>query len=655
MLKIDFKLVKTLLIILLSVLTLVQCTDSDTQDTPDQYETISVNNRDSSMVAQLIDQSQTTYADNASETPPFDNYLKEAESIAKKNSNQEQLFDIYMQVGLRYRNKSLYGDAMQYLEQALSIAESTENLFFQTRAYNQIGVVLRRIDDNTEALDMHMKSLQIAELCNDSLSISKAINGLGNVCIAMERYHSAIEYFRRGLHISELMNNKLGMAINTNNIGEAYLKLNHLDSAMTYYFKSLEYNSQINSRVGQSICYNSIGSTYIAKDQNRLALDYLFKALEINLAIGDRMHIAVSYTQIGKTYLNDNRIDEAINYLDKGLNTAISIGSKYTAEEAAALLSEAYEKKGINDQALAYYKLATTYKDSVLNERNLFHLASIEVKYKNTLQELEIEELNKEALLQKTLLSKQRSLIAAIAILVFVLITAVIMIIFQGRLRNRYRNLKFQQRLLRSQMNPHFIFNALSAIQVFILENDMHKSSQFLSHFSKLMRHVLRSSNYEFIPVQEEVETLEHYIKIQQLRFHPSFDYQFVISDEVKKNKVVIPPMLVQPFVENAIEHGIKTLGEGGNIFIRFIKDGNNLVLEIEDNGLGLDYNDRLSHNDRPHESMAIKITNERLSILERDMRQKTHFELYDKKKKDPFDRGTIARITIPYTTQEAK
>lgn len=639
-------------LIIFSSLLLVSCDkySAPTNKIPVEATALS---EDSLMVEQLIAQSKETYSASSANQPAFDNYLKEAEDMAIRSHNNHHLFNIYTTVGQRLRNKSYYSEAMKMLQKALNIAESSNNLQFQTRAYNQIGVIFRRIDENPQALDMHMKALQLAEQCQDSLSLSKAINGMGNVSIAMERYHSAIEYFRRGLLISEQMDNVLGMAINTNNIGEAYMKLNLLDSAMHYYFKSLEYNTQINSRVGQSICYNSIGSAYIAKQQNRLALDYLMKALEINQELEDRMLTSVSYTQIGKTYLNDDLPHRAITYLEQGLDMAIEIGSKYTAEEAASLLSRAYEQNQLYSRSLEYYKLATSFKDSILNEKNLFHMASIEAKYNNTLQQLQIDELNKEALLQKTLLSKQRSIIAATVVIVIVLIIVAILISIQGRLRSRYKNLRFQQRLLRSQMNPHFIFNALSAIQVFILENNMEKSSRFLADFSKLMRHVLRSSNYEFIPIQEETEMLQYYLKIQQLRFAPSFTFDIIISDEIKNNKVVIPPMLIQPFVENAIEHGLKPLGETGKLVVRILKNNEQLLLEIEDNGLGIDYQDRLSKSEKQHESMAIKITQERLSVLEKDTGQKTLFEIFDKKRKDPFERGTIARISIPLITQE--
>ena len=611
-------------------------------------------NEDSLMIEQLMAQSKDSYSKSSENIQPFDNYLREAEKIALKNKSDYHLFTIYSLLGQRLRNKSYYGEAMVIMEKALTIAEKSDDVRLRIRAYNRIGVIYRRMDENTQAFDMHMKALQLAEECNDSLSISKAVNGMGNVSIAMERYHSAIEYFQRGLSISKKTGNTLGQAINTNNIGEAYQKLNQPDSAMSYFFKSLDYNIQINCRIGQTVCYNSIGNTYITKQQNRLALNYLFKALEITHKLEDRLLTAISYTHIGKTYLNDDLPDTAIEYLQKGLDLAVAIGAKRSAEEASGLLSKAFEAKRNYKQSLEYYKLGTCYGDSILNKKNILHVTTIEAEYKNSLQRLQIDELNKEALLRTTLLSKQRTLLFASIILVIVLILVAVLIVFQGRLRSRYRNLRFQQRLLRSQMNPHFIFNALSAIQVFILENDKDKSSRFLAHFSKLMRHVLRSSNYEFIPIHEEVEMLQYYLKIQQLRFSPPFDFEIIIGDKIKKNKVVIPPMLIQPFVENAIEHGIKQLGEGGLIFIRILENKSEMLIEIEDNGPGLDYNEDLSESAQDHESMALKITNERLDILKKDTGEDTFLEIFDKKKKDPYERGTVVRIVLPLIMQES-
>ncbi len=603
---------------------------------------------DSLVVSHLIQKSKETYNSQHKEIPPFDDFLKEAEELASKGQMNHLLFDIYNLVGKRCRNKSFYAKAMSFHNNALFIAEEMDDPYLMAEIYNQIGTVYRRIDENAKALDMHMKSLLIAEANLDSFHISSAINGMGNVSYNLNRNLSAIEYFQRSLDISRKMNNKLGMAINTNNIGDVYQKINSLDSALFYHFESLDYNSQINSRIGQTICYNSIGSVYTSKKQYRLALDYLFKALEANLESGDGMYISISYTNIGKTYLDDNHPDDAITYLNKALDQAISIGSKYTAEEASKYLSQAYELKGMYKKALEYNQLSTEYRDSTLNEKNIFHLTMAEDDYQNILRKLQMEELSKQTVLQKTMLSKQKFYFIIAIIIIVVILFITFLIIYQTRLRNRYRTLKFQQRLLRSQMNPHFIFNALSAIQVFILENDMTKSSRFLSDFSKLMRQVLRSSNYEYISITEEIEILQYYLNLQQLRFSPPFKYHLEVDEELKNMNVLVPPMLVQPFVENSIEHGLKPIGNGGEIFIRFMKRNKGIEIEVEDNGLGIDYTNNINKHGKKHESMALKITKERLDIIEKDTKLKTIFEVYDKRRKEVNQQGTIVRFVLP-------
>lgn len=626
---------------------------SCTSPTVEQEVKTTSNKSDSIIVAQLISKSKETYTSNTSETQPFDDFLKEAEELAAKSEIDNCLFEIYNLISRRWRNKSYYANAMEYQQNALEIAEKLEDPKLLAESYNQMGTIYRRVDENSKALDMHMKALFIAENNKDTFHISSAINGMGNVSNNLNRNLAAIEYFQRSLSLSKKMNNTLGLAINTNNIGDVYLKLNQTDSALHYAFASLDYNNQLHSAIGKAICHNSIGKIYRQKKQYSLALEHLFKALESNLASEDVMNTALSYSNIGKTYLEDNHPELAITYLQKALSNAKEIGSKYAAEKAAQWLSEAYEQKGLSKEALKYHKLSTVYRDSTINEKNIFNISMAESNYLDLARKLKVEELSKQTLLQQSKIDQQNIYILIVIIAAIILLMLAFLLMYQFKLRNRYRTLKFQQRLLRTQMNPHFIFNALSAIQVFILENDMTKSSRFLSDFSKLMRQVLRSSNYEYISISEEIEILQYYLNLQQLRFSPPFEYRMNIEEELKDTDALVPPMLIQPIVENAIEHGLKPVGKGGEITINFKQNDYGIVIEIEDNGLGIDYTNKSHSNGKMHDSMALKITKERLHIIEKDTNKKTKFEIYDKRTKGVGTnlQGTVARFEIPIIT----
>jgi tetratricopeptide (TPR) repeat protein len=610
---------------------------------------------DSIVVQNLIDQSNKNYNAGADNVVPFDSFLKEAEVIAIRNQYEVQLSVIYNLIGKRYRNRSIYDEALQYHKKALVIAERLKRNDLLTEYYNQLGVVYRRMDENTFALDVHLKALQLAEALQDSFQIGVAFNGIGNVNLNLKRYHAAIEYFKKSMKLASTRSNGLGMAINTNNIGEAFLGLNQPDSALHYFFVALEHNSNIQSRIGQAICYNSIGDAYVVKGHTNLAFEYLKKALAINLEEGDLLYVSVSYSHLGKTYLEAGEYQNAIYYFEEGLKIGQQIGSKYQMEETTRLLAKAYELQGNAQKALELFRLSSIYKDSLINEKNIHHISSMEAILESEEQQNKILTLSQEKATQEVTIAQQRTIIIIAVLLALAFAFSIAMVVYQSRLRMRFKSIRHQQQLLRSQMNPHFIFNALSAIQVFILENNMEKSSNFLSDFAKLMRQVLRSSHYEYISLKEEIDVIGYYLKLQQLRFDTPFEYFVHVDDDLDIDKVMMPPMLTQPFLENAIEHGFRHLSVKGEISVRFLSEDGSLVIEVDDNGIGLEQSIKERVKDEKHESMALKITRERLEILEKDARGKTSFFVKDKKRINPFDRGTLVRFVLPMVIFERK
>ena len=160
-------------------------------------------------------------------------------------------------------------------------------------------------------------------------------------------------------------------------------------------------------------------------------------------------------------------------------------------------------------------------------------------------------------------------------------------------------------------MNPHFIFNALSAIQKFVIKNDAIEGASFIAKFGTLMRQFLDQSRQNYISIEEEVKTLTNYLEVQQLRFDNKFEFSIKIEHGIDASNTLIPPLLAQPFVENAIEHGFTGKEKDARVDITFsIVDGE-LYLTIIDNGVGM-----LAAKSTNHKSLATKITEDRLRIL---------------------------------------
>lgn len=192
-----------------------------------------------------------------------------------------------------------------------------------------------------------------------------------------------------------------------------------------------------------------------------------------------------------------------------------------------------------------------------------------------------------------------------------------------------YQNVELNQKLLRVQMNPHFIFNSLTAIQNYIYQHKGREAGAFLSSFARLIRLILDNSRHEFITLEKEIETLNLYMQLQSLRFNNGFDFQIIVDPEIIPEVTWVPPMLAQPFLENAIEHGISKVSRRGRIVLRYIQLAHSIQFEIIDNGIGLTETET-QHKAKPlqHESISINLCRERLELLHKRNRTRINFSI---------------------------
>lgn len=228
---------------------------------------------------------------------------------------------------------------------------------------------------------------------------------------------------------------------------------------------------------------------------------------------------------------------------------------------------------------------------------------------------------------------------------------SIIVVIFINRIRAIRRKSRLEKALgkatlesLKLQMNPHFLFNAMSSIQSYLIRNDASQASSYLSRFSKLMRVILETSRSEYITLEEEIEMLENYLTLQRLQYQGSFQYKISIDQELDPTEIAIPPMFAQPFIENAIEHGIADLGNEGWISISFELANDFVVLKITDNGIGLEKSqEKQTDHQENHESLATKITKERIDLYQKSLKKNIIFEILSS------EQGTQVIFQLPY------
>ncbi len=240
--------------------------------------------------------------------------------------------------------------------------------------------------------------------------------------------------------------------------------------------------------------------------------------------------------------------------------------------------------------------------------------------------------------------------ITLIVIILILIITVRIVI------RNAKRKLEIDKKIselrlqaLRARMNPHFIFNTINSIQYYITNNDHFLALQFLSKFSKLMRSTLENSEKSIIPLIEEIEMLKLYLDLQLLRFGNKFTYEIIIDDLIDINKIEIPTLLIQPYIENAITHGFIETRENGKIDIIIKMKNDVLVCIIEDNGIGISKALELKKNVKnTHKSTAMRVTKERLNILNAANRSGINVRVNDLSEDDSGLCGTKVILHIP-------
>lgn len=603
------------------------------------------------VIDSLVKQSKIVYRQQGAEKEPFDHFLKEAVEIAKNSNNKQELFDIYTLLAKRYRDAAKYSPALEMAQKAQVLANELNNDELRAYATHEMAVIFRRIDDNAQALKLHIQALEWSENAKDTFLIHCSLNGIGNVYFDYQDYPKAISYFHQSLHYLSSKRNLLGEAINTNLLGESWLFLGNTDSALIYLARSYRINVEIGSELGQAICNNGMGLVYHEKKEYANAVNYYLQALDLYERTGDLFYQSMCLNNLGKSYIALHEYQKADSILKKSLQIASHIGSKNFVLDAAIELAHLYYEMGRTSQSFKYSQMALSYKDSITIDLKTQNSEAMNVLYRAERQEREILILKQDAELSELKMSRQKYLFFSVASALFIGILIAIFMFRQKRLKSKINEIGLEQKLLRAQLNPHFIFNSLAAVQNFIMRNNKKAATDYLVNFSRLMRNILMSSRSDFVLLENELEVLDDYLKLQQLRFQGKFDYFFELGDEIDPKYCLLPPMLLQPFIENAIEHGVRDIEWQGIIITRFNKAGNMLVVEVDDNGRGLK-DQETNNKNKGHISMATKITRQRMQNLQAITRRKCKLEIVDKELSQGMP-GVLIRIELPY--QEEK
>jgi tetratricopeptide (TPR) repeat protein len=528
------------------------------------------------------------------------------------------------------------------------------------RAYGSIGIVFSEQSSYAKALQYHLKAVKIYEALNDQDRCARIYNNIGIVYKSQGELFRALDYFIRCLKIQEKTADPTA-AITTTNIGNIYLSQKNYPKAKEYYVKAEQLFAKYPNPRGLGELYNNLGLYYKNTGDVKSALNHYNKALAAFESIEDKFGASDTYAFLGEAYFDQGDYSKALSNTEKSLSLGKSLNVMERVRDSEKKLSEIYQKLDNPNEALEHYRLFTVANDSVSNYENIRSSVRAEMNFdfekKQALQKKEQEQ--REIVFSEQ--AKRHKMQIAFITLFILLVFGIVFLIYNRRQLKKTLTLQkelaeYEQKALHLQMNPHFVFNCLGSISSFIVQNGTDSAIKYLSKFSKLMRLTLEYSKESLIPIDREIESLQNYLELEQLRFNNVFDFNIAKSKDIEDD-MALPPLLLQPFVENAIIHGLVPKKEQGKIDIDFFINGQSLICTITDNGIGFNKSQQLKENlVNVHKSMALDITRKRLEMMEAYTSKTAHVDIQELKSESGQAIGTkvVLKLPIQYLSKKS-
>ncbi len=547
----------------------------------------------------------------------FNSALQEANSavkLAESSGETKVLVRAYMSLGVYNRRTGFFNESIEYYNKAISVAKKNNLKGYISRSYWGISQVYNILGDNEgyrKNLDLMIEA-SVTE--KDSLLLKEGYLYLGTSYTQEKdrNFDRADSILKQCLEIALITSDTNFVAHSLANLGwNQYLEKNY-DISIKYYNRSLTYS------------------------------------------VPARLHnySANSYGNLGTIYRDLNETDLSISNYQKSIKEAIQSNDIYDLSWVHQDMAEMYIRKGDTANAYKSYVLFKKYSDEHITSTNTQGLTDARIRY-------EADTHNKEIELLSLKFRNQRLLIYGYTGL-FILTLAIGLLIFSRAKINAKRKISEMNRKvsevtqanLRQQMNPHFIFNTLNSIQYYMYQHDKLATNNYLTKFSSLMRKVLENSQHTSVPLRDELDALNLYLDLEKIRFKDKFNYELNVDEEIDTILYKVPTMLMQPFVENSICHGLMPREGNGLIKIDLKLENDYISCIIEDNGIGRKAaRERKGNYDTNHNSLGTRIVASRLDLVNALYGTSLKTVYTDLKNEDGEPEGTRVEIHIPLLT----
>lgn len=600
-------------------------------------------------------------------------YARQLTTLAKKTNNQSWEAMGYARQGLNHGEKGEYGPALDYYKQAAAIFETLGDDAKLFGVRNSTAIIYMELSEFSKALDIYFKNLRYCEQKNKEQGIAMTSGNIALVYKRMGNYQQALLYNQKAIDIQRKKNDEKAIADLMNSRGNMFDAINEYRKALPLYRESLLLSEKIGYNKGVAAANSNLGNVFNEMGMYDSAVYHIKSSLAFYRQVSDKSNIAVLLNFMGNVILNaDNnlllkegikpagRYAAANDYYKQSLQLNIETEDVASQAENLQSISAIYKKLKQFDKALEAQEQYAALRDSILSDEKLEAIQQSEMQYavKKNEDSLLLVQQRKDLQVAAAISrqkSIQQSVITGGSLLILAGITSFIFYKKRRDAKQKQAEAEFntevsetEMKALRSQMNPHFIFNSLNSIGDYITKNNVQEADRYLSKFAKLMRMILENSEQKAVSVADDLKALELYMQLEALRMNNKFTYQIKVDDDIDKEATLIPPLILQPFVENSIWHGIAQKEGAGKIFIHIKKEKEDMInCIVEDDGIGRQKSTAIRTGTPKQEktSLGMKITQSRIDILNKIKNANAAVQVSD------LSQGVRVEVKLPLAT----
>lgn len=549
-----------------------------------------------------------------------------------------------------YDNQHNNTKRVDYLKKALAYSKKYKIKPTEGKALSNLGVIYQENMDNATAMIYHDSAVAIFQELHDTFRIAQCYINITSCLISSKNYDEAIKYGGRTIVLFKQIHDLHSVAVAYNNMALIYASMRKYQECLRYTDSVISIDKALKDTNALLLPYGLYGNYYAGVKKYDSAIYYYTKSLDIANKTGNKRELAFVHVNLGVCNIGIKRYQVALRYLDTALKLARDVSYKQLYYEVPQRMADIYNHTHEYQKEAQYLRIADAARDTFLTEDRQKKMAEMTARFENNELESKNALLAKDNDIKQIRLRQEKILVYCGFGAALLLLIIGIQVVRHNRLKANKRLLQVEQKQLLAQMNPHFIFNSLNSIQQFVVQNDTLNANKYLADFALLMRQTLDNSKDSTISLRRELEYLDNYLSFESMRFEDKFQYTLTCAEDIDPEAVEIPSMIIQPFVENAIRHGLYNLqGKVGKLNISFYKKEGYLICEVDDNGIGMEEAERIkSQRLIKHQSHGMDITRQRLELVSKMTNGDYNITVVNKKDMEQNPAGTTIIIKFP-------